>query len=145
MVQTQSEGVIEEGQHSSDELGHGNNQIHVQDQVSRGYKDEARNPYYLSNNNHLSASLVPMILTGRENYNSWKHAMSVALLPRNKMKFINGQLPEPAPDHEDYDAWSRCNSLVISWIFHDVSSDIGDSIMYMDNAATIWAELHERF
>uniref|UniRef100_A0A803PRT7 Polyprotein n=1 Tax=Cannabis sativa TaxID=3483 RepID=A0A803PRT7_CANSA len=141
MVQTRSGAVIEEGQHSSDQPG--NNQTH--DQVSRGYKDEARNPYYLSSSDHPSSTLVPKILTGGENYNSWKRAMSVALLARNKMKFVNGQLPEPAPDHEDYDAWNRCNSLVISWIFHVVSSDIGDSIMYMDNAATIWAELHERF
>ncbi|XP_062100303.1 uncharacterized protein LOC133806196 [Humulus lupulus] len=35
--------------------------------------------------------------------------------------------------------------MVISWILHAISSDIVDSIMYLDEASAIWSELHDRF
>ncbi|XP_060965091.1 uncharacterized protein LOC133034088 [Cannabis sativa] len=69
----------------------------------------------------------------------------IALVARNKVKFVNGRLLQLDEDHEDYDAWCRCNNAVISWILHAISREILDSIMYHDNADEIWAELHERF
>ncbi|KAM6553528.1 hypothetical protein CsatB_014290 [Cannabis sativa] len=48
-------------------------------------------------------------------------------------------------DDDDYDSWCRCNSTVISWILRAISDEIADSIVYHDNAAEIWAELHEQF
>ncbi|XP_062086040.1 uncharacterized protein LOC133792138 [Humulus lupulus] len=86
-----------------------------------------------------------IILTKGENYNSWKRSMTVALLARNKLKFVNGKITQPDPEDDDYDAWSRCNWMVISWILRVVSSEIGDSIMYLDDASAIWSELHDRF
>uniref|UniRef100_A0A803QD40 Retrotransposon Copia-like N-terminal domain-containing protein n=1 Tax=Cannabis sativa TaxID=3483 RepID=A0A803QD40_CANSA len=91
------------------------------------------------------AILVPKILTGNENYSTWRRSMLIALVARNKVKFVNGKLPQPEEDHEDYDSWCRCNNTVISWILHAISREIVDSIMYHDNAAEIWEELHERF
>ncbi|XP_062103944.1 uncharacterized protein LOC133815074 [Humulus lupulus] len=108
-------------------------------------REEARNPYFLAHSDHPGANLVPKILTGGENYSSWKRSMMVSLLAKNKIKFVNGTLPQPDPDDDDYDAWCRCNNMVISWILHAVSSDITDSIMYLDDASTIWVELQNRF
>uniref|UniRef100_A0A803Q290 Retrovirus-related Pol polyprotein from transposon TNT 1-94-like beta-barrel domain-containing protein n=1 Tax=Cannabis sativa TaxID=3483 RepID=A0A803Q290_CANSA len=71
--------------------------------------------------------------------------MMVALAARNKIKIVDRRLPEPDVDDEEYDAWFRCNSLVISWILHTVLSEIADSVMYLDNAARIWSELQERY
>uniref|UniRef100_A0A803P455 Retrotransposon Copia-like N-terminal domain-containing protein n=1 Tax=Cannabis sativa TaxID=3483 RepID=A0A803P455_CANSA len=89
--------------------------------------------------------LVPKILKGSENYSTCRRSMSIALVARNKVKFVNGKLPQPDDDHEDYDSWCRCNSTVIYWILHAISDEIVDSIMYHDNAAEVWTELHERF
>ncbi|XP_062074812.1 uncharacterized protein LOC133778803 [Humulus lupulus] len=70
----------------------------------------------------------------------------VALIARNKVKFVTGKLPQPPPDDDDdYDPWCRCNSLVISWILHAISSDIADNIMYLGDASLICSELHESF
>ncbi|XP_062114730.1 uncharacterized protein LOC133825854 [Humulus lupulus] len=112
---------------------------------SRSSRDESRDPYHLGHGDHPSANLVPKILTGGENYTSWRRSMMVALLARNKVHFITGKLPQPAPTHEDYDSWCRCNSTVISWILHAVSSEIADSVMYLDDASLIWSDLYERF
>uniref|UniRef100_A0A803Q579 peroxidase n=1 Tax=Cannabis sativa TaxID=3483 RepID=A0A803Q579_CANSA len=107
--------------------------------------NDLSNPYFLSNGDNPSVVLVPKILKGSENYNTWRRSMLIALVARNKVKFVNVKLPQPNKDHDDYDSWCRCNSTVISWILHAISDEIADSIMYHDNAAEIWAELHERF
>ncbi|XP_060959234.1 uncharacterized protein LOC133030493 [Cannabis sativa] len=77
----------------------------------RSYNDPNRDPYYLSNSDHPSSNLVPKILTGSDNYHSWKRMMTVALLARNKMQFVNRKLSQPDEDDEDYNAWNRCNNL----------------------------------
>ncbi|XP_060965603.1 uncharacterized protein LOC133034521 [Cannabis sativa] len=107
--------------------------------------NDLSNPFFLSNGDNPATVLVPKILTGSENYSTWRRSMMIALVARNKMKFVNGKIPQPDEDHEDFDAWCRCNSTVISWILHAISAEIADSIMYLDNAAEIWSELHERF
>uniref|UniRef100_A0A803PIQ9 Retrotransposon Copia-like N-terminal domain-containing protein n=1 Tax=Cannabis sativa TaxID=3483 RepID=A0A803PIQ9_CANSA len=110
------------------------NRFSALDNNARSYSDEVRNPYYLSNSDHPGASLVPKILNGCENYSSWQRAMPVALVVRNKLKFVNGKLPPPDEDDEDFVLWNRCNSIVISWILHVISNEITESVMYMDDA-----------
>ncbi|KAM6587961.1 hypothetical protein CsatA_010566 [Cannabis sativa] len=106
--------------------------------------NDLSNPYFLSNGDNPGAVLVPKILTGSENF-TWRRSMMNALVARNKIKFVNGKLPQPEEDDDDYDSWCRCNSIVISWILHAISAEIVDSILYHDNAAEIWDELQERF
>ncbi|XP_062114297.1 uncharacterized protein LOC133825357 [Humulus lupulus] len=107
--------------------------------------DKARNPYFLAHSDHPGVCLVPKILTGGENYSSWKRSMMISLLAKNKVKFVNGKLPQPDPGDDDYDAWFQCNSMVISWILHVVSTEIANSIMYLDDVVAIWSELHDWF
>ncbi|XP_060968360.1 retrovirus-related Pol polyprotein from transposon RE1 [Cannabis sativa] len=110
------------------------------DPVPRHF-DQSRDPYYIGNGDHPSASLVPKILTGSDNYNAWRRSMIVALSARNKIQFVNGKLQQ---QDEDHDIWNRCNDLVISWLLHSISIDIADSFMYKENAAEIRDDLQER-
>ncbi|XP_062090775.1 uncharacterized protein LOC133797007 [Humulus lupulus] len=121
------------------------NMFSVLESHDRPPGDDPRSPYYISNGDQSVVSLVPKILTGCENYSSWRRSMVVALAARNKIKFVDGRLPAPEGDDEAYDVWFRCNILVISWILHAISSEIADSVMYLDNAARIWYELQERY
>ncbi|XP_062076785.1 uncharacterized protein LOC133781731 [Humulus lupulus] len=121
------------------------NPFSVLDQPNRSPTDDIRSPYYLSNGDHPRANLVSKILTGGENYNSWKRSMMISLLAKNMLKFINGKLPQPDPTDDDYDIWCRCNSMVISWILHVVSPNIADSVMYLDDVVAMWSKLHDRF
>ncbi|XP_062094173.1 uncharacterized protein LOC133800236 [Humulus lupulus] len=133
---------------SSTEQGNGSentNRFSVLEPNDRPPGENPRSPYYISNGDQSVVNLVPKILTGCENYSSWRRSMIVALAARNKIKFVDGRLPEPEDDDEEYDVWFRCNSLVISWILHAISSEIADSVMYLDNAARIWFELQERY
>uniref|UniRef100_A0A803PE74 Retrotransposon Copia-like N-terminal domain-containing protein n=1 Tax=Cannabis sativa TaxID=3483 RepID=A0A803PE74_CANSA len=65
--------------------------------------DRSRDPYYIANGDHPTASLVSKILTGSDNYSVWRRSMVVALSARNKIQFINGKLEQPYEDHEDHD------------------------------------------
>ncbi|XP_062091735.1 uncharacterized protein LOC133797734 isoform X1 [Humulus lupulus] len=67
----------------------GTDQPVIFDPSLHSYKDESRNPYHLGHGDHPSANLVPKILTGGENYSSWRRSMMVALLSRNKVQFVN--------------------------------------------------------
>uniref|UniRef100_A0A803QHG4 Retrotransposon Copia-like N-terminal domain-containing protein n=1 Tax=Cannabis sativa TaxID=3483 RepID=A0A803QHG4_CANSA len=117
------------------------NQYSALDTNVRSYSDEARNPYYLSNSDHPGLSLVPKILTSCEIYSLWRRAMIVALVARNKLKFVNGKLSFD----EDFELWNCCNSTVISWILHAISNEIVESVMYMYDATQILLNLEERF
>ncbi|XP_062079999.1 uncharacterized protein LOC133784736 [Humulus lupulus] len=121
------------------------NPFFVLDQPNRSSTDVTRSPYYFSNGDHSRANLVSKILIGGENYNSWKRSMMISLLAKNKLKFINGKLPQPDSTDDDYDIWCRCNSMVISWILHVISPNIVDSVMYLDDVVANWSELHDHF
>ena len=71
--------------------------------------------------------------------------MTVALLARYKLKFVTNKILQPALNDDEFDAWCRCNIMVISWILYAVSNEIADNIMYLDDDLIIWSELHEHF
>lgn len=54
----------------------------------------------------------------------------MALIGKNKFKFVDGSISAPDPFHPSYDAWERCNNLVHSWIINYVSHSIAQSIIY---------------
>uniref|UniRef100_A0A803QQV4 Retrotransposon Copia-like N-terminal domain-containing protein n=1 Tax=Cannabis sativa TaxID=3483 RepID=A0A803QQV4_CANSA len=93
------------------------NPFSVLEPNSKSHNDPNRDPYYIYNSDHPSANLVPNILTRSDNYHSWKRTMTVSLLARNKMQFVNRKLSQPDEDDEDYDARNRCNSLISGMIF----------------------------
>uniref|UniRef100_A0A803P4W1 Retrotransposon Copia-like N-terminal domain-containing protein n=1 Tax=Cannabis sativa TaxID=3483 RepID=A0A803P4W1_CANSA len=67
----------------------GSSRFSALDDSSKLPTTDPRSPYFLSNGDNASSSLVPKILTGAENYSSWRRSMMVALMARNKIKFIN--------------------------------------------------------
>ncbi|KAL5554368.1 hypothetical protein UlMin_041769 [Ulmus minor] len=79
------------------------------------------------------------------NYNSWSRAMTMALIAKNKLCFVDGNLFGPSLDDVCYNSWCRCNSKVMSWILHAISREIADSVMYIDNAKDMWNDLYDQF
>ncbi|KZV18776.1 hypothetical protein F511_15014 [Dorcoceras hygrometricum] len=106
--------------------------------------EDSSNPFYLNNGDHPGLILVSNPLTGN-NYNTWNRSMSTALTAKNKLPFIDGSQLRPKPDDLLYEAWVRCNSMVISWILNSVSREIADSLLYISTAYEIWNDLKERF
>jgi hypothetical protein len=71
--------------------------------------------------------------------------MKIALLSKNKMKFVDGTLAQPCVSDPLYDPWIRCNSMVLAWIQRSISPDIAKSIIWFDHASAVWKDLEFRF
>ncbi|KAL5538052.1 hypothetical protein UlMin_046010 [Ulmus minor] len=112
--------------------------------LDRSASDDSNSPYYLSNGDHPGLALVSQPLIGN-NYNSWSRTMTMSLIAKSKLCFVDGSLSRPALDDECYNSWFRCNSMVMSWILHVISREIADSVMYIADAEDMWNDLHDRF
>ncbi|XP_014511640.1 uncharacterized protein LOC106770339 [Vigna radiata var. radiata] len=71
--------------------------------------------------------------------------MRRALLSKNKLKFIDGGIKTPQRDDPLFDSWERCKLMVLSWIIKTLSPQIGESVIYVEDAKELWEELKERF
>ncbi|XP_070040377.1 uncharacterized protein [Nicotiana tomentosiformis] len=74
-------------------------------------------PLYLGPADTPGVVLIPVKLTGSENYGLWK-------------------LQEQ---------WGTCNAIVLSWLMNTVSTELLCGIAYASNAHLVWEDLRERF
>ncbi|XP_058010323.1 uncharacterized protein LOC131183772 [Hevea brasiliensis] len=100
--------------------------------------------HYLHPNENPALVLVSPVLTG-SNYHTWSKSIKKALMSKNKLKFVDGSLTVHAQTDPLYSAWERCNTMVLSWIVHSLSSSITQSILWIDKAINVWNDLKERF
>lgn len=101
-------------------------------------------PYFLTNGDNPGTSLISEVLDG-SNYNTWSIAMNIALDAKNKIAFVDGSLGRPLESDPHFRIWSRCNSMVKSWILNSVTKQIYGSILRFNDASEIWKDLLTRF
>ena len=106
--------------------------------------DDPDSPYILHSSDHPGLVLVSHQLIG-PNFHTWRRAMTIALTVKKKLVFANGKLPRPPSANFLFTVWSRCDSMVSSWILNVVTKEITDSLLYLDSASAIWSNLCERF
>ncbi|KAI3445256.1 hypothetical protein Pfo_001921 [Paulownia fortunei] len=107
--------------------------------------DNPNDPLYLHYSDQPGLVLITQPLNG-ENYNTWSHAMLMALNIKNKEGFVNGTVKQPPETSiTKLQQWRRCNNLVKAWLFNSISQDIGASIIYNESAHEIWFDLKDRF
>lgn len=70
--------------------------------------------------------------------------MWCALLSKNKLKLVYGSIINPVNGSRLFDAWKRCNVMVLSWITRTLSPQITKSIVYIDDVKILWKDLKER-
>ena len=107
-------------------------------------EDHPASPYYLHPNENPALILVSAPLTGT-NYHSWARSMRMALLCKNKLKFIDGSIIMPSNTDPLFAYWERCNTMVLSWLIRSVSNSIAQSVIWLDSAEEVWRDLEERF
>ena len=69
----------------------------------------------------------------------------MALNIRNKLGFVDGTIRKPLSTSRDSGSWSRCNDMVATWLMNSVSKNIGQSLLFMSTAESIWNNLMSRF
>ncbi|XP_050220881.1 uncharacterized protein LOC126671188 [Mercurialis annua] len=71
--------------------------------------------------------------------------MRMALLSKNKMKFVDGSIVTPTTDDRLYPIWKRCNTRVLSWLVNSLTPTISQSVISFDSALEIWNDLKDMF
>ncbi|XP_018453440.1 uncharacterized protein LOC108824502 [Raphanus sativus] len=107
--------------------------------------DQYENPYYLHNSDHAGLALVTDRLTTGADFHAWRRSVRMALNVRNKLGFIDGTILKPPDNHRDSGAWSRGNDMVSTWLMNSVSKKIGQSLLFMSSAESMWKNLMCRF
>lgn len=100
-------------------------------------------PYYLHPGENPGYVLVSPPLN-EDNYYNWSKAMIHALSSKNKLKFVNGIIKKSAADDPLYEAWERCNHIIVSWITRTLAPNISQSSASFDNAHDLWLHLKEK-
>ena len=113
-------------------------------QSDQSFMENTNNPFFIHSGDHPGLVLVSHLLTG-SNYNTWSRAMLMALNAKNKPRFVDGILSQPMTDNPTVGIRSRCNNMVTSYFLNAISTEIADSLLYLESAHAIWADLHERF
>ncbi|KAH0769437.1 hypothetical protein KY290_013418 [Solanum tuberosum] len=99
--------------------------------------------YYLHPSYALGMVLVSSPFDGK-GFGGWKRAMLIALSAKNKIGFIDGNLPKPAAAPL-LNAWTRCNGTVLSWLLNSLSKDIAESVLYSHSDQYLWEDLEARY
>ena len=108
------------------------------------FSTNSANPFYLHPNENPALVLVSPPLDVK-NYHVWARSMQIALISKNKDRFIDGSLPKPPLSDPLYAPWIRCNTMVLAWIQRSISESIAKSVLWIDNAAGVWRNLQVRF
>lgn len=111
---------------------------------SSGTKIDINHAFYLHSSDSPGMGLVGSTFDGR-GYQGWKRSVLIALSAKNKLGFITGTHPSPAPTSPDLQLWSRCNDMVTSWLLNSLSKEIADSVIYSRTAKELWMSLEHRF
>ncbi|XP_021761302.1 uncharacterized protein LOC110726144 [Chenopodium quinoa] len=101
-------------------------------------------PYNIHPNDSLKMTSVTVKFDGTS-YGDWKCAMMIGLTAKNKLAFVDGSITVPIPEDVCYNAWRRCNDLVISWILSSLDPVLARSVLYFTTAREIWKNLEERY
>jgi len=88
--------------------------------------------------------LISELMNG-ENYAHWRKAMEVALITKNKLRFVLGICARPLATSPVVGQWDRCDKIVISWLLNAVVKDIGQSLLFSFTARDVWLQLERGF
>ncbi|XP_062113412.1 uncharacterized protein LOC133824533 [Humulus lupulus] len=123
---------------------------------SRPAHEDESSPYFLGTRDHPSLVLASPPLTDK-NFQQWCRDFKILIGAKNKFSFLNGSLPQPAPDDPLLNPWLRCNQMLNNrfdqgngpWIFELRESLIslhpGDNSVsaYFTQLKSMWDEIIE--
>lgn len=95
-----------------------------------------------SKEDNPGAVLVNTLLTNN-NYFTWKHAMTRALIAKKKLKFIESNPPNKGS--ANYESWKETDYLMTAWILNAIHKDHSESFVFATSAKALWEDLAQRY
>lgn len=71
--------------------------------------------------------------------------MDIALILKNKEKFIDGTFLKLAASDPLFAQWIRCNTMVLSWIQRSIFVLFVKFVLWIDTTYGVWKKLRIRF
>lgn len=102
-------------------------------------------PLHLQASNTPGVALIPMKLTGPENYGVWNRSMRLALLVKNKLRFVDGTCAKSSYKGNLAIRWERCDVVMLSWISAALAPELMTSIVYASSSKKILNDFKKRF
>ena len=102
-----------------------------------------------SNNPEPSSTAIGQRLTNislnEKNYLPWSRAITMALGGRLKLGHINGQIKAPPERDTKFDEWQTNDSLVMSWIFNSMESQVYEIFAYSPTPRILWESMNKMY
>ena len=68
-----------------------------------------------------------------------------ALESKNKLGFMNGKISKPDTLSPEFDAWEKCDSMVVAWLYNVIDKKLHGSVAYAKTAQQMSNDLEERY
>ncbi|XP_047260250.1 uncharacterized protein LOC124893206 [Capsicum annuum] len=101
-------------------------------------------PLYLLSSDSPGTILVTTPFNGT-GYGSWHRGMLLGLSCKNKLGMIHCSIPKPSATYPHFQAWIRCNDMVVARILNSLDKEIREIVMYTECAEILWKEVECRF
>ncbi|KAK9689046.1 hypothetical protein RND81_09G031200 [Saponaria officinalis] len=108
--------------------------------VTSLYKD----PLTLAHGDHFSLQLISTQFDGM-NYLKWSRTMSMALISKNKLDFVNGTFKRPTITDATYNDWERTGYTFLCWLLRSLHPSISDGLLYVTSSRQLWTKLEEMY
>ncbi|XP_061364793.1 uncharacterized protein LOC133308204 [Gastrolobium bilobum] len=95
------------------------------------------NTYFLHPNESPSLVLVSPPLSG-QNYHAWRRAMTVALISKKNLSFVDGSIEAPLPIDSIFPLWQRCNTMEDLFKLQQGDRSVSE---YFTQLKILWDEL----
>lgn len=82
-------------------------------------------------------ALIGIKLDG-SNYDLWSQVVEMYIFGKEKLKFINGDSPQPTPTDPSFCKWHTDNVIVKGWIINSMDSSLIGSLIRFPMAKAIW-------
>lgn len=106
-------------------------------------KIDNTHPLFVNPSYTPGSVLVPVQLTGAENYGLWRRSICIALQAKRKLGFVLDMCTRDSFEKGLQEHWDTCNAIVLSWIMNTVSPSLLSGIIYASNAHLVWEDLRE--
>ncbi|KAF3787407.1 Symplekin [Nymphaea thermarum] len=93
---------------------------------------------------HVPVQVTTIQLT-KENYSRWSAAITMGIVGRGRIAYVNGRKVEPAANSMTWDTWFLEDNQVKTWIVNSVSSDIQPLILRKKTARDMWIVLEQMY
>ncbi|XP_074267142.1 uncharacterized protein LOC141590449 [Silene latifolia] len=84
---------------------------------------------------------ITQILFNGANFNEWSRGLTLALLAKGKLGYVDGTIPKPATTAAEFEPWRSQNALVTAWLYNSLEPPIRRTISYRPEAKQMWVDI----